>query len=460
VTHKQKSENQLKGMQLTQGDPIVGSVPDDAVRDMAADAGNKRLYTEPWGENKQPHEIHIINEAATTGNALLGAHVDEQRHGGEETLERLKALIERLDSELAIAIMKLTLATKRVLEIEWQLTQAGKPLPRPRRHRRALLVAFLILIGLGELFILSPAFQILGISDARLVWFLPFSWQHVAALSGVVALLALAHALAEDHRPGGADPDPDRSWLQKLAHHSTGHRIHMLGVAFILIGFAAVREAYLNRTHEGNLALGIAFVLLNVGMVVGARSLARPDLREGAAVYHAALEEQAERQDEVDERQEAAEPEVGEYNAGVAWRNALFSQTGHAIDANNASARRKGQLFAARLRLEQPEMVEEQMLPDELPQPKDSRLRDQIDRYLNGETKGIPWRRYELMRLKKTDAARALMERVVAKCLLGENTDELEALLGEANEPEEQATVIPTLVTAKPGRKPRGTVTA
>src|SRR5205807_305362 len=82
----------------------------------------------------------------------------------------------------------------------------GHPIPQPRPSRRVLLIMALIVVALGELFLLSPAFQILGLRDKPLLWFLPFTEQHLAATSSIAALLALAHALGENHQPS-ARPD-------------------------------------------------------------------------------------------------------------------------------------------------------------------------------------------------------------------------------------------------------------
>lgn len=268
-------------VEVTAGHPYGSGYSDAELHrtaDAEADAG---VYTAAWGENRRPYPMLEVVDSAATNRSLLGHQLFAQLALLERSLALLHAGVGRLQAQVITAIGAYEQAQWWVLELERALEKQGLTLPDRDPFRVVVSVLLLVGLGFGELFLLSPAFQILGLSDRPLVGVLPFTAQHLAALSGVVALLVLAHALAGPRSEEAPDDRAARSgsWYDELSERSAGHRISMLGVVALLLGLAAVREVYLDATGQGNAWAAAAFVLLNLGVVVAARWASRPDQR-------------------------------------------------------------------------------------------------------------------------------------------------------------------------------------
>lgn len=406
-------------IQITPGQPYGTGYGDEDLRQKAETEGNAQIYTPAWGDNRQPYPMHEVVAAADTNRALQGHELFGQLAALDHALALLRAGVDRLQAGVVTAIGSWEQAQWRVLNLEHKLEQEGLALPERQAFR--LVVAALLVVGLafGELFILSPAFQILGLSDRPLIYFLPFTAQHVAALSGVVALLVLAHALAERHSDVTADDRGARSgkWYDELAARSAGYRINMLGVLALLLGLAAVREVYLAATGQGNVWAAIAFLLLNLGVVIAARWAARPDPRPYAVQWQQARAREAKAEEDLAEVSADYEGQIGEYNATLAHRNGLIHQYGQAFAATGSDARRQNNLLAGHTRLSQPEPVAELMFDDPLPQPDDSQLQNDVRTYsVNEPNTPTPFRRYEELDTTAVTRRYELMEQRLATC--------------------------------------------
>lgn len=424
TNHDRRSNHQFSdpprplagALEVTGGEPFGSGYSDDDLRARAETEGKAQLYTEIWGENRPPYPMHEIVDSAGTTRSLQGHEMDAQRRVLEEEMQDRRPNISFLESTVITKIGDLELARcrKRWLEQTFEAEQLQRPQPQP--GRRWLSLALMAGLAAGELYLLSPAFQVLGLSDQAFVGWLAFNPQNLAALSSVVGLLTLAHASAKVEPTEVEDEeDPSRAWRVQLATSSAGHRILMLAIAALLIGLATVREAYLAATDKGNLWIGLGFVLLNLGMVIAARSASRPDSRPYAAEWRSALDDVATAEEDYSEIRERYDTAVGGYNNRVVAREALFSQYGHALAATGSDAERQVHLTASHTRLSQPEPVTERMFDDQLPTPSDSQLQADVRAYLlDHENVEIPFRRYKLLKTTAVTTRYQQMEEKVA----------------------------------------------
>lgn len=386
---------------VVDGEPFGAGYADEDVLAKAEADASARLYDPGvWGSNRTPYPMCAIARAAETGQSLLGHQLDAARAAGAESdLERLLVDIPLREAEVLTAIGDLEAARIAEIKLRQRLEQEKLPRPDPRPWRpwaKALILAGLVA---GEVFVLTSPFQVLGLSDRPLFWFV--TAQNLGALSGIVALLVLAHGLAakpphERHRvPGGG------RWHERLAARSEGYRASILGVVAALLGLAAVRESYLDASGKGNGAVAIGFLLLNLAIVLAARWAARPDARPYAAQWRGVLADVADAEERLEETSTTYEQQLGTYNARRVHRDALISQYDHATAATRSDAHRQIAEFAAAARLGQPEPVTETMFDAELPAPTPNEFTTELRAYCLQQT-GAPTRYQRYARLAPT----------------------------------------------------------
>lgn len=401
---------------ITAGEPYGSGDSDESLRAKAEAEAQARMYTPAWGDNRRPHPMHEVVYSADTARSLQGHELDGERVDLEQHLDRLLPAIARLEAGVIRRIEVLERALLSRLNLERKLEEEGLPLPESQPGRRWLALGVAVLIGFGELFLLSPAFQVFGLSDHPLFWFV--NAQNLGALSGVVSLLVLAHALADNGKGRPGDDQAANSggkWYERLAACSAGYRIHILGVAAMLVGLAAVRGLYFTATHKGNAWAAVVFLFLNLGMVIAARWVVQPDPRPYAERWHRVLTRVDEADEDLVEPSETYESRVGDYNATVSRRDALISQYGHALAATGSDAQRQIELLAGHTRLSQPEIVSDRMFADTLPKPTDSQLQKDVRDYCTNEgSASTPFRRYERLDTKAVRDRYTQMEQRLA----------------------------------------------
>jgi hypothetical protein len=362
--------------------------------------GSARIYTNHWGENRETHLTNEVFGSAAVQQELLGHQLADARLELETELEaRLPQLMHGKQSTL-FALRAFESAALARQDLEREISQSGVPLPHVNHFRRLLLGILLLLLAVGELYVLSPAFQVLGLGDTPVGWYLPLNPQQIAALSSVVALIVLSHALGERRSVSGTElRGPARSWIEALAESSRGHRLHIAGVVALVLGLTTIRELYFAQKVGGQPAAAFGFLLLNVGIVLAVQHIARPDDRTFADRWHAVLKQMQACEKTYHRELNKLTTVVAEYNKLVAIRAALLGKYWHAMRAVSEEANRQAHLIASSARLAQPQVVVEKMFPDGVVPARESDLCQLLERELVELSKDSPVRIYRTIRL-------------------------------------------------------------
>lgn len=362
--------------------------------------GSARIYTDHWGENRETHLTNEVFGSTAVQNELLGHQLADARCELEGELEtRLPQLTQGKQATL-LALYAFENAALARQDLEQEISEAAVPVPHINHFRKIWLGVLIILLSVGELYVLSPAFQVLGLGDAPVGWYLPLNPQQIAALSSVVALIVLSHALGERRSASVTEfAQPRQPLLEALARNSRGHRLHIAGVIALVFGLTTIRELYFRQEVGGQPLAAGGFLLLNIGVVLAVQHIARPDDRTLAERWHAVLKH--EKNCARIYHRELAELSkfVGEYNKLVAARSALLGKYWHAMRAASAEADRQGHLIASSVRLAQPQVVVEKMFPDGVIPVRESDLSQLLESELAELSKDSPIRAYRTVTL-------------------------------------------------------------
>jgi hypothetical protein len=241
---------------------------------------------------------------------------------------------------------------------------------------------------------------VLGLSDTPVGWYLPLNPQQIAALSSVVALIVLAHALGERRSTSGTElAGLAQRPIEALAVSSRGHRLHIAGIVALVLGLTTIRELFFAQKVGGQPLAAVGFLLLNVGVVLAVQHIARPDDRTLAERWHAVLKQEQSCAQTYHRELEKLTTLVGEYNKLIAIRAALLGKYWHAMRAASEEAKRQGHLIASSVRLAQPQVVVEKMFPEGVIPARDSDLCRLLESELAELSKDSPIRVYRTITL-------------------------------------------------------------
>ena len=286
-------------------------------------------------------------------------------------------------------------------DLEREISESKVPVPHINHFRRLGLGILLIVLSVGELYVLSPAFQVLGLGDKPIGWYLPLNPQQLAALSSVVALIILSHALGE-RRPAykaELEQPPAHRPFEVLAGSTRGHRLHIAGVVVLVLGLTTIRELYFSQKIGGQPLAAVGFLLLNIGVVLAVQHISRPDDRTLADRWHAALKHEQDSAQIYHQELGKLTSLVGDYNKIVAIRAALLSKYWHAMRAAAEEANRQAHLIASSVRLAQPQVVVEKMFPDGVVPTREFELCRLLESELEELSKDSPVRAYRTISL-------------------------------------------------------------
>lgn len=362
--------------------------------------GSARIYTNHWGENRETHLINEVFGSTAVQQELLGHQLAGARCELETELEaRLPRLMQGKQSTL-FALRAFESAALARRDLEREISETGVPVPHVNHFRRLWLGILLLLLSVGELYVLSPAFQVLGLGDTPVGWFLPLNPQQIAALSSVVALIVLSHALGERRSASRTEfAGPSERSIEALAESSRGHRLHIAGVVALVLGLTTIRELYFAQKEGGQPLAAVGFLLLNVGVVLAVQHIARPDDRTLAERWHAVLKQEQSCAQTYHRELEKLTTFVGEYNKLIAIRAALLGKYWHAMRAVSEEANRQAHLIASSVRLAQPQVVVERMFPDGVILARESDLCRLLESELAELSKDSPVRIYRTITL-------------------------------------------------------------
>ena len=168
--------------------------PDSDVAAMAWEDGQARFGTAVWGEgNRALHGLRAVLQASATHAVAMRQWLDEvsRKVAGAHARARqrfLACLAEAYTAQGAVAQ-----AAARHAALTEKLADRGLSVPTPAWK----ILAFLGLLGIGDLTMTSVAMMMLNISSRPYVSWLPFTALQVAAFPVVFGLLAAAHFLGE-----------------------------------------------------------------------------------------------------------------------------------------------------------------------------------------------------------------------------------------------------------------------
>jgi hypothetical protein len=362
--------------------------------------GGARLYTNHWGENRETHLANEVLSSAAVQQELLGHQLAGARLEIETELESRLPLILHGKQSAVLALRAFEGAAMARRDLEQEIVDSKVPLPHPNHFRRLWLWVLIVLLSFGELYVLSPAFQVLGLGDAPIGWYLPFNPQQIAALSSVVALIILSHGLGERRSASSVESaPPGRRIIDTAAHSSRGHRLHIAGVVALILGLTTIRELYFSAQVGGQPLAAIGFLLLNIGVVLAVQHIARPDDRTLADRWHAALKHEQACAQAYHRELGKLTVVVGDYNKLVATRAAILGKYWHAIRATSEEARRQAHLIASSVRLAQPQVVVEKMFPDGVASTAETDLAHLLESELAELSKDSPIRIYRTVTL-------------------------------------------------------------
>lgn len=384
------------------GRTFGGSYSDRDLVDRAQIDGRARIYTSHWGSNSETHLTNEVFGSTAVQQELLGHQLADARCRFETDLEERLPQVTHGRQSALLALRSFESAALARLSLEREICAAGVPVPHVRHYRRVGLGFLIALLAFGELFVLSPAFQVLGLGDAPVGWYLPFNPQELAALSSVVALIILSHALGERRAPPAAEAESARTargWARALAEGSRGHRLHIAGVVTLILGLTTIRELYFSQKNGGQPIAAVGFLLLNVGVVLAVQHIGRPDDRAMASRWHAAMKHEKACERVYHRELGELTALAGEYNKLVAARAALLGKYWHAMRAVSAEAARQAHLIASSVRLAQPQVVTEQMFPAGVIPPLEAGFPELLENELAELSKDSPIRVYRAVSL-------------------------------------------------------------
>jgi hypothetical protein len=375
---------------------LAGTYDDEAVEVLGTEDGRAQLFTDTWGTgNREPRVVHAVN----CGGEVSSSLVSHDLHGSlaplEQELETVAALAPKAESGVISAADMAESSDNDVAAVENACREEDLPIPEHSLPRRALEASGLGLLGIGDVYFTSIAFQVFGLSD-RNFGVLPFNELQLVASSTIVAMLLCTrlagHAtcqvghLMEKTRSGRSGPDVDECRMRRLCVRSwfaAGSAVvAVLGALAVLVGLSEVRASYL--VQSGIDAHQSQFLLIQMGIAAAGFVLslwmAHPYDRE----YRSATRRQSQASRELEKAYIGFATLVGTFNGLLQFRAGMLAQHRDWIVAILDDARRKGLLYARRVQLAQPEATDERLFPADLPAPRGALLVAEVNNYLAG----------------------------------------------------------------------------
>src|SRR5262249_6069896 len=109
--------------------PFSTGYPDEELRRRADVEGRARLYTEPWGMNRQPHLMNEIDQASEVARAVQGHQLIDQLTPLQEQIEgTLLSTVDAL-SAVDMAIDAYERAVTCKYDLQDRLIEKDLPVP-------------------------------------------------------------------------------------------------------------------------------------------------------------------------------------------------------------------------------------------------------------------------------------------------------------------------------------------
>lgn len=363
---------------VSEGQAYTGHYGDATVDEMAREMGAGSLNDNGiWGENAEPvRPFEELMAAFGVASHLIGHELRGALAGMHATLEKAMA---RAELALARAVEAVDEHCLRQIEVETlrrRIRDDGLALPHWLAHSLRYGLA-LVGIVLGDLALISVAFQLFGLSDDR-IFGVPYTDElHLAAMTSVAALVVLAHVAGKnlravvfdyERRRREADEDARAALPRPSRAASATAAACSLAALALLAGIADVRAGYL--AESGVDARGLAFAGVQGGIFLAALALAvahaHPHGREWVDANR--LARAARRR--MDRTCGEGADSVATVNGLVGRADAAIAQAGHHMGAARHDTTRQILRMAWVSQLHYPEPVSQaRLLPDDLAQP-------------------------------------------------------------------------------------------
>ncbi len=343
--------------------------PDGDVAAMAAEDGRARFNTPTWGPaNHVLHGLWAVIKAAVTHAVAVRLWLDTRLVQVAGSHARAT---QRFRARRAEAQAKQT-AVARIAARRSALAEklADRGLDPPTAAWRVL--AFLGLLGLGDLTMTSVAMLVLNISDRPYVAWLPFSALQAAAVPVVFGMLAAAHFLG-----GSIKTYRYEQRLRPVA--MTIGLVSLGGGLSLALSVAEIRSSYL--AANGVPALFWPFIGIQLGFFAVAVSAstwaAHPYRGEWRQVSHE-LRTTVRRY--LAARRSAGRL-AGRVNELVSQQSGLVARAIDGVAAARSDGARQGHLYLRGHQHGLPEWVTDELYPDPMPQPEMPGPVQELQRY-------------------------------------------------------------------------------
>jgi hypothetical protein len=363
---------------VSAGQELGAGWADADIQAMAAEDGSKELFTQSWGPDNHFPRVAAANvHAAGVAGHLIGHQLFGALNGVQMRLEDIEARAATLIAATLAQMKRLGRTRCRRDDVERKIRDEDLALPDTRRRRFLQEVGWLTVLAVGDMLLISLAFQLFGLSDKPLLGFLPFSELQLAASTAIAALQVLAritghrmkrclHLFVVSVRDWeGGTSGERRGRIAQLAETGVQCLGGLLGLGVLLFGLNAVRSRYL--ASVGIDGQGTSFLLIQLGIaaagVLIAAHYAHPYDEEWRSVSETAAEASA-----------ALDGQVAELTALKSAHSSLIREHENAKSrylewegATNRNVERQNELYARGVILSQPEPTTERLFDDELP---------------------------------------------------------------------------------------------
>jgi hypothetical protein len=336
---------------------------------MADEDGQARLSTAVWGPaNRVLHGLWAVVQASVTHAVAVRLWLDG-------TLARVAGAypyaVQRFRARLAVAYTAQA-AVARAVARRSGLTEklADRGLDPPTLAWKVL--AFLGLLGVGDLTMTSVAMMVLNISDRPYVVWLPFSALQVAAIPVVFGMLAAAHFLGESIKA--------YRYEQRLRPVTMIVALVSLGGGLSLaLSVAAIRNSYL--AANGVPSLFWPFIGIQLGFFTVAVAASTSAAHPYRAVWRQAARELRRTIRRYLTVRRSAGRRAGCVNKLVSRHRSLVARAADGLAAVSSDGARQGHLYLRAHQHGLPDPVTDELYPDPIPQPEQLGPVQELQRY-------------------------------------------------------------------------------
>ena len=407
---------------LTTKHQLGSGYPDPVVDGMAATSGGASINDNSiWGGNAdQVRVVEELNAAGAVRDHLIGHAVRTSLSAVSDDLAKAIPAARRTESSAMEAVDERKLTQIEQEHLRQRIKREGLGFPHWMAHTLYYCLGLLALV-FGDLAFIATAYELFGLSDAKLFGAIPYTDElHIGASASVLALVVMAHVAGKQLRAVLHDHDRRRREHDSAKHallpEPSRTAMSICGVctvvAIVLLwGIASIRTGFL--AQKGIDAQALAFAAIQLGIFAAAIALAMVHAHPYGRAWIDQNRLLRRSTDQMDESCEAHDDQVARVNGLLGHADTLLAQAGHHLGASRRDVMRQVARLAWVAQIHYPEPVAEyQLLPDELPLPDSSDDATTLA-FLLGIADGPRGERMSTERVNAhREAARQLVERL------------------------------------------------